>query len=361
MDEIFEYKCPCCGGAIKFDTSVQMMKCPYCDTEFELDTLKDYDEVLKAERPDDMSWDDTEGISWGEDEADNVSVFVCNSCGGEIICENTTAASFCPYCSNPVIMAGRLKGDLRPDHVIPFKLDKKAAIEGLEKHLKGKRLLPKVFKDKNHIEEIKGVYVPFWLFDTEAAGSGVYRGTRVRNWSTSDYIYTETTYYSVRREGQLSFMNVPVDGSSKIDNDLMESIEPFDFSEAVDFNTAYLSGFLADRYDVTSKQSQAEANSRIKRSTEAALASTVIGYTSVIPQSTGVSFSGGKTKYVLYPVWLLNTQWEGKRYYFAMNGQTGKFVGDLPLDKKAYFKWLGIWTAAISLCAFAVQFFINLF
>ena len=149
----------------------------------------------------------------------------------------------------------------------------------------------------------------------------------------------------VIREGSLGFDNVPVDGSTKMDDALMESIEPFNFAEAVDFRTAYLSGYLADRYDVSSEDSKPRANERIKRSTENAFASTVTGYSTVTPESSSVRFNHGRVKYAFYPVWLLNTTWKGKKYYFAMNGQTGRFVGDLPVDWGAYWKWFGIWTA----------------
>ena len=355
MDTLLEYKCPCCGGKIEFDSQAQKMKCPYCDTEFDTETLNSYDDVLKREQPDRMEWEQTDGNEWSEEEAGGMSVYVCKSCGGEIVCESTTAAASCPYCGNPVVMAGRLAGDLKPDYVIPFKLDKKAAKEGLSRHIKGKRLLPKIFKDQNHIDEIKGVYVPFWLFDTDAEAGIRYKATKVRSWSDSDYIYTETRHYSVIREGSLGFDNVPVDGSSKMEDALMESIEPFNFSEAVDFQTAFLSGYLADRYDISSEKSQPRANERIKRSTEEAFASTVTGYSTVVPETSSVRFSGGKIKYVLYPVWLLNTTWQGKKYYFAMNGQTGKFVGDLPLDKKAYWKWLGIWAGISAAAVMLIQ------
>ena len=356
MSVLQQYKCPCCDGAIEFDSSLQMMKCPYCDTEFEVETLRSYDEALKCEGEDKMEWDTAAGGQWDEGEGDGLSVFVCNSCGGEIVCEETTAASSCPYCSNPVIMMGRLAGDLKPDLVIPFKLDKAAAVAALKRHYQGKRLLPKAFKDQNHIDEVKGVYVPFWLFDADADASIRYKATRVRRWSDSSYNYTETSHFSVLREGDIGFERVPVDGSSKMEDSLMESIEPFDISGAVDFQTAYLSGYLADRYDVSSEESIARANERIKRSTEDAFAKTVIGYTTVLPVSSTVRLSGGRARYALYPVWLLNTTYKGEKYYFAMNGQTGKLVGDLPLDKGAYKKWLfGIAAAATAAC-FALSY-----
>ncbi len=358
MSTLQQYKCPCCDGAIEFSSKLQKMKCPYCNTEFEMETLLEYDKELQNENSDNMTWDTTAGGEWQEGEADNLRVYVCNSCGGEIIGDDTTAATSCPFCGNAVVMMGQFKGALKPDYVIPFKYDKKAAVAALKKHYTGKRLLPKVFADENHIEEVKGVYVPVWLFDADADANTRYKATRVRAWSDSNYYYTETRFYSVTRGGSIGFERVPVDGSSKMDDALMESIEPFDFSGAVDFQTAYLAGFLADKYDVDSEQSIVRANERIKKSTEEAFAATVQGYTTVVPVASGINLKNGVAKYALYPVWLLNTSWNGKKYSFAMNGQTGKFVGDLPLDKVAYRKWLLGITAAVSAGAFALSYLI---
>lgn len=350
-----EYKCPCCGGAIAFDSTLQKMKCPYCDTEFEMETLKAYDEELNQEKADDMRWEAQAGTQWDEGEADSLKTYCCNSCGGEIVGDDTTAATSCPYCGNPVVLMGQFKGDLKPDYVIPFKIDKKAAKEALQKHCKGKFLLPKIFKDQNHIDEIKGVYVPFWLFDADADANIRYKATRVRTWSDNNYRYTETSFFSVFRGGNISFERVPVDGSSKMPDVLMESIEPFNFNEAVDFQAAYLAGYLADRYDVDAQQSVNRANSRIKTSTEQAFASTVQGYASVVPESSSINLSNGKAKYALYPVWILNTTWQGKKYLFAMNGQTGKFVGDLPMDKSLFIKWLLGLTSVATVVIFIIK------
>lgn len=358
MSDLHEYKCPCCGGAITFDTATQNMKCPYCGTEYETETLKSYDESLKEEISDDMKWESTAGSEWKTGEVDGLRTYVCNSCGGEIVTDATTVATSCPFCENPVIMMGQLSGTLKPDYVIPFKIDKKQAKSILRKHYSGKRLLPKVFKDENHIDEVKGIYVPFWLFDADADARIRYRATRVRTWSTSDYDYTETSFYSVSRAGNIGFNHVPVDGSSKMADDLMESIEPFDFSEALDFQTAFLSGYLADKYDVDDEQSIGRANARIKQSTEDAFSSTVRGYTTVTPEATGITLRNGTAKYALYPVWILNTTWNGKKYTFAVNGQTGKIAGDLPLDKKAYYKWLLGLAGGVSALCFALSYLI---
>ena len=352
MSVLQQYKCPCCGGAIEFDSGLQKMKCPYCDTEFEMETLVSYDNELKNEASDDMAWETAAGGQWQEGEADGLRVYTCQSCGGEIVWDETTAATSCPFCGNPVVMMGQFSGALKPDYVIPFKLDKKAALEALKQHYGGKRLLPKIFTEENHIDEVKGVYVPVWLFDADADANIRYKATRIRTWSTSEYRYTETSYYAVMRAGTIGFERVPVDGSTKMDDALMESIEPFDFTDAVDFQTAYLAGYLADKYDVDSEQSITRANERIKKSTEQAFASTVKGYSSVMPESSSVHLKNGVAKYALYPVWLLNTSWNGEKYTFAMNGQTGKLVGDLPMDKGAYKKWLFGIAGAVSAAAF---------
>ena len=340
MPVLQQFKCPCCDGAIEFDSKLQKMKCPYCGTDFEMETLKAYDAEQKAIPQDDLQWDTQAGTQWNEAEDSNLRSYVCNTCGGEIVCDETTGATECPFCGNPVVMTHQFSGMLKPDLVIPFMKDKKAAMEALKQHYHGKLLLPKVFKDENHIQEIKGIYVPFWLFDTDADAHVRYKATRVRFWSDSNYNYTETRYYSVTRAGGIGFQNVPVDGSTKMEDALMESIEPYYIGQAVDFQTAYLSGYLADKYDVSAEDSIERANQRIRSSTESAFASTVMGYNSVIPVSTNIRLSNGKARYALFPVWLLNTTWNGQKFTFAMNGQTGKFAGDLPMDKKAFRNWL---------------------
>ena len=332
MAGMLEYKCPCCDGAIQFDSATQKMKCPYCDTEFEVDTLKGYDEELKDEKPSEMEWT-TPGGSWAEGETAGLHTYSCKSCGGEIVGDDTMAASACPFCGNPIVLTGQFAGDLRPDLIIPFKLDKKAAKEKLQEHLKGKTLLPKVFRSQNHIDEIKGVYVPFWLYDSDADAQLRFTATRTRFWSDDDYDYTETSYYSVRRDGVLGFDAVPVDGSSKMADDLMESIEPFTMQDAVPFKTAYLAGYVADKYDVDAQKSIQRANERIRQSTEDAFTQTVTGYDSVKMENSSIQLHGGKAKYALFPVWVLSTSWHGNNCIFAMNGQTGRLVGELPCSK----------------------------
>ena len=357
---VHEYKCPCCSGALAFDSSVQKLKCPFCDTEFEVEALKAYDEDLQNEGADNLDWDTNAGTQFTVDEATGLRSYVCQSCGGEIVGDENTAATDCPFCGNHAIIMQQFSGSLKPDYVIPFKLDKNAAKAEYVKHLKGKFLLPKVFKDENHIDEIKGIYVPFWLFDSNADADIRFRATRTRSWSDANYNYVQTSYYSIYRAGYIAYDHVPVDGSTRMPDDLMESVEPYNFADAVDFQTAYLSGYFADKYDVSAEDSIGRANERIKNSTEDAFRDTVQGYVTVTPEYTSVRLHDGKTKYAFYPVWLLNTTYKGEKFTFAMNGQTGKFVGNLPTDKSKFWKFAALFTAIAGAVIYAGMWLIEI-
>ncbi len=354
MAGLQEYKCPCCGGAIAFDSSLQKMKCPFCDTEFEMQTLLDYDKELSADNQDDMNWNSDSVESWMAGEDENMRVYVCKSCGGTIVGDENMAASSCPFCDNPIVVMGQVAGELKPDYIIPFKLDKEAAKAKLKEHFKGKKLLPKVFSSQNHLDEIKGIYVPYWLFDSKAVAKTRYRGTKTTHWTDKENSYTKVSYYAIMRAGDLEFKHVPVDGSTKMDDALMESLEPYDFKDAVPFQTAYFAGYLADRYDVDAQASIDRANQRVRNQTEVAFRNTVTGYDSVTYEGGNIKLAEGSTHYAMYPVWLLNTTWKGEKYVFAMNGQTGKFVGNLPADKSLVTKYFWLTTLIATAAIFAV-------
>ena len=353
-----DYKCPACGGALEFDTATQKMKCPFCDSVFDVSELEQQDTVLDTQQADMgqqppqedyFNWTSAGGNEQWND--GNISVFVCKSCGGELVADENTAATTCPYCGNNTVLSGRLSGVLKPNYVIPFKLNKEQAKAKLKEYTSNRKFAPSTFKSDNRLEEIKGIYVPFWLFDSNINASVQYEGTQVRTWRDSKYQYTETSFYDIYRQGTMSFNNIPVDGSSKMPDDLMESIEPYDFRDAIGFKTAYLAGYLADKYDVTMEQSIPRANERTKHSAEDALRDTVQGYATVTPKFSSVQMLSGVSKYALYPVWILNTDYKGEKYTFAMNGQTGKFVGNLPIAKgKIAALFAGVAAGAGALC-----------
>jgi len=361
--EIKEYKCPNCGGAVTFDSGIQKMKCPFCDAEFEVAALVEYEKQKAKPETDSFALDAGKaGSAWDESDLEDLSTGSCPSCGAELIGDKNTIATVCPCCGNTQIMQKRVQGLLKPEYVIPFQLDKKAAKEALKQFYKGKKLLPNLFKTENQIDSIQGLYVPFWLFDAKANGSVSYKATRVSGWSDSKYNYTKTDYYSVLREGSLGFEKISVDGSEKMDDDFMDSIEPFDYRKLADFQTAYLSGYIAEKYDVSIEASKERAIKRIKNSVESQFAASVTGYSSVMKERSSINVEDGKAAYSLFPVWVLNTRYKNQNYQFIMNGQSGLIVGKLPVDKGKALKYRLLYFlgfgAVFSLIIFLLQIFL---
>ncbi len=340
METIQNYKCPCCNAPLTF--MGEKLNCEYCGTEVTLEAMKQASDAFESGvQQQAFDWDVYQPREYGFEESESLSSYTCPSCGAEITGDSTMGSTVCPYCGNATIVKKQFDGALKPDFVIPFKIDKKKAMSEFENAYKRAPFLPDEFKNKKRIEEMTGVYVPFWMFDCECKANITYKARTVTHWSDSEYDYIKEDHYRLVRAGSLSFQNIPVDGSKKADDTYMEAIEPFNYSEAVEFNTAYLSGYLADKYDVSADESIQRANERVKNSTEAAFARTVSGkYSSVMPENSIVNFSGGKIRYSLLPVWMLNIKYEGNNYKFAINGQTGKTVGEFPISKKkrnAYF------------------------
>ena len=327
-----EFKCPCCGGTLQFDSKSQNIVCPYCDSQFAASDLKEYTDDLASDKVEDTSWDESRVEAYTNEEMKGMKIYSCDSCGGEIIVEETTSSTSCPYCGNNLLVTKELSGDLKPNRVIPFKKDKDAVMESMKKFLKKKVLLPSSFSKDNVIEEIKPLYVPFWLFDADVDGKVRFKGEVVRSYSDSNYNYKETKYYSIIREGHIAFDHVPVDGSKKMEDKLMESIEPFDFGESTEFNVAYLAGYAADRYDVSKDETFNRATQRCREGTIQAFRNDISGYSNVTVSDSNIQLFDTKAQYALYPVWIMNTKWKDKNYRFAVNGQSGKMAGNLPVS-----------------------------
>ena len=358
--QTINYQCPACTGPLHFVGESGKLECEYCGSSFEAAEI----EALYAEKEemaavaqqateemtagqsapsaDGGTWD-TSGLcqEWGA-EGDFMRAYSCPSCSAELICDENTAATSCPYCGNPTVIPRQFAGQLRPNFIIPFKLSKEYAVKALKEHYKGKFFLPKSFIRENHVQEIQGIYVPFWMFDGEAEGDAHYEASRTRIYESNDDRVTEKEFFNVYRAGHVTFEKVPVDASSKMPDGHMDSIEPYDYKELKPFSTAYLPGFLADKFDVTVEQCRQRADQRCKGTFLSALRSTVRRYDSCTLTECNIHLKRGKVHYALMPVWILNTKWKRKDFLFAMNGQTGKLVGDLPIS---WGKFWGLFAA----------------
>jgi len=337
--DIKECKCPNCGRTVELKNKAKNMKCPYCDAEFEIKALADYQKEVESQAEDHFNWKAGPGGIWEEGDLGDLSTGSCPSCGAELIMDKNIITMLCPCCGNAQIVQKQVDGMLRPDYYIPFKLEKTSAVEALKQFCDGKRLLPDFFKKENRIENIQGMYAPFWLFDGKAKAHIRYKAAKVKSWSDGDYYYTKTDYYSVVRDGSLNFEKISVDGSEKLDSARMDAIKPLDYTQMKKFQGEYLAGYSAEKYNVDAEAGKKKANERIRNSIEKEFAGSVTGYSTVEMESSSVSIENGRVSYTLLPVWILNTKYNDENYQFIISGQTGKFAGKLPVDKGKAIKF----------------------
>ena len=328
--ETISFKCPNCGGELLFDPERQDYHCEYCESRFSEEELS-----RDAEQEKETAHEEEEGV-----------VYSCPNCGAQIVTEETTAATFCFYCHNPVILTGRLSGEFLPDWIIPFKISKEKALNTFLDWAGKRKFVPRDLFRKENLEKISGVYFPYWMVDYNLKGHTMGRATKVRVWCSRDMEYTETTEYELEREGTASFKNYGQNALRSVHTRLLEGVMPFRPEECVPFKMSYLTGFLAEKRDIERKELEKEMEERMKRETEQLFENSECGYMSVRRTSEEFQVMDTSWKYALFPVWVL-TYREGSRIRcFAMNGQTGEIRGELPLDRKKLKKSSLIWGAA---------------
>lgn len=317
---VIHYKCPSCGDDMIFDSETGMLSCPSCGRK---DTIEDFSDAFIT-------------THFSEDEAKE---YHCQNCGAVLITEAETTATNCSFCGAGVVLIDRLSGTLTPAKVIPFTISKEEAIAAFKKWCKKGLLTPKGFMTADRIKKITGMYVPFWLYniDSEAEVDAV--GTKVRTYTSGDYIITETKYYDVYRKVKVNYVKVPVDASEKMNDELMDKLEPYDYKLLKDFKTPYLAGYIAEKYNYNDEELFPRVKEKVQPYIESFISSTVSQYATVQYKNKQIHMEKEHAYYVLLPVWMVYYDFEQSEYTFAMNGQTGKVVGKPPISYGKVAMW----------------------
>ena len=333
-------KCPSCSASINYDPKKELWHCEYCDSDFTLEELN--------KRSSNASSEENNKI----EESIDVDSYTCKNCGATVMADTNTASTFCVYCGNTTILKNKLTGIYAPKYIIPFKNTKDEIIENFKGLQKGRPLMPKFFNNPKNIDKITGIYIPFWLFDIGIKGNVVFTANRVTSWTSGNYEYTKTDYYELERGADLTFNKIPADGSSRFDDKLMQSLEPFEYKKMEKYNHAYLSGFLAEKYDVGKEETEKIVKERAINTTLSMMRSTCSGYSAVLEKNLNLNNNTRNVSYVLLPVLMLNVNYRGKNYTFAMNGQTGKIVGNIPVHiGKAIAMWIINFILILVICS----------
>jgi len=316
---VLVYKCPGCGSNMVFDSEKQQLVCPHCNT---VRSVEEMDADVKKDTEDSME----------------VKTYKCPTCGAELVTDQNTTATFCNYCGNSTLIEDRITL-VKPAAIIPFTVSKEEAKDGYLKWCKKGLLTPKSFTSQSTIEKLTGIYVPFWIYDYDTEVSLRAECTRVRVERHGDTELTHTDHFDVYREVKTTYNRVPVDASEKMEDNIMDKLEPFNYESLKPFSMPYLSGFLSEKYNFTSDEMKERVENRISDYAKTAARNTISGYatTSVIYEN--VRLMNKKAQYILLPVWILNYRYLGKNYTFAMNGQTNKVVGSLPISRGKVAGW----------------------
>ena len=327
---VLDNKCPACNAKINFNPANQKWDCEYCGSKFTLEEMQQHSNASTVEA--------NTVVEVKTEAMGSMDMYHCNNCGAEIIADENTTSTFCVYCGSTAILKNRIDSGRAPNYIIPFKKVKDDAVVAFKNLFKHKPLTPKCFKDPKNIQKITGVYIPFWAYDLVADGQIDFEATDVTTWSDSSYRYTKTSRYSVKKSGHFDFDKVLSDASSRFPNDLMDSIEPFNYQDLVQYNHAYLSGFLAEKYDVDENAGLERARERTMLTCVDLVQSTV-GHQSKRVVNNSMNIEPKCCHYIMLPVWMVSIQYKDKNYTFAMNGQTGKIVGNIPIGVKETITW----------------------
>lgn len=345
------YKCPACGGGLQFDPDSQKFKCEYClskFTEVELEAVNPMKSEDRKAEPEEIQ---TEAAPEAQN-AEGLMAYSCPSCGAEVMTDETTAATFCYYCHNPVVLTGRLDGVYKPSRLIPFSITKKQAEEKFLEWTGKKWFVPKYFFSKKQIETITGVYFPHWIVDADMQASMNAEGRIISTWRTGNTEYTKTKVYQVIREGEVHLEDVTRPALKKGNKELVDGIHPFDEKKIIPFSMGYLSGFQAEKRDIERTELESGVNQEIINLTGTLLAGTAEGYVGINEKDARVNIKNAVWEYVLFPVWTLTYKGRnGQIYYYAMNGDSGKMCGKLPVD----YRKLGLVCGAVTAVTFLIS------
>lgn len=316
------FKCRNCGGNVVYSPEKHKMFCPYCESEGS--------EELHRSTGNDMH--------------------ICPDCGGEIPLKEHTAATQCPYCSNYLILDERVEGEYLPGKMIPFKLGKETCKKTLRDKFEKSVFAPTDFLSEVRLNSMEGTYVPFWFYDYDINVDYQAEGTKVRSWISGNMSYMETSYYDVRRNLDIDFRDIPVDASVEMPDDVMDLMEPYDYKQMIAFEPQYMSGFYAEKYNMSAEQIEDRARQKMVEDAGALMQMQVTGYDSVRQISNDVRVQDAGHTYGLLPVWKYRYRYKNKEYPFYVNGQTGKVVGTVPVSVGK----LCVYTGTLWACLMAI-------
>lgn len=354
------FKCKNCGGNAIYSPEKRSMYCPYCDSlgsSERSDVCKKCGNLITYDPEKGSMYCHrcgSDGSAEGTEEGPG-EVIICPNCGGEVNLDIHTSATRCPSCDSYLIINERVEGAYAPKTIIPFELGKETCKQSIREKFKKFRFAPTDFLSEAKLNEMLGVYVPFWFYDYDTHWDFQAEGTKIRCWTTGNTEYTETSVYDVRRDMDIRFNRIPVDASVQMPDDVMDLVEPYDYKQMTDFTPEYMSGFYAEKYNMLSDLVEERAKKKMSDDADQLLKNTYAGYNSMKVVRRDLQLRDSRSDYGLLPVWRYIYKYNGENYPFYVNGQTGKIVGTPPISTKKVWAYTGTLWAGLTVGLILLQ------
>lgn len=319
-----DYCCPSCGAPVKYSPEKGVLICDYCNTEVEIEKV-----ISKIEF--DFDEGKLDDVSWSSE----TKVIHCDNCGANNVYDANEISMTCPFCgSNQVVETNELAG-IKPHRVIPFKQGHEAIVENYRNWLKKKFFAPRKVKKQIPNLIINGVYLPVWTFDTNTMsfynGKLGKRYTRTVGSGKNRRTVTEIRYFNISGSRGVNFDDLIVNAGSKIAQDEINKIAPFDTNNSYDYEKSFLAGYSSEHYVLRLNKGWDNAKLRmdpiIRREILSRYNYDVVSYLNV-----NTSYNNVKYKYVLIPVWIGIYKYANKSFRFLANGESGKVTGKSPIS-----------------------------
>jgi hypothetical protein len=268
----------------------------------------------------------------------------CNECAAVVEFPDGVTAARCAFCDSPSVLAQDARTDhYLPESLVPFGVTREQSVGAFKKWLGGLWFRPGDLKDKASVSELRGVYVPYWSFDTQVT-SRWSADAGYHHWDEESYTVTEngrqvrktrrvrkTRWQPASGQRHDSYDDLLICASKGLPPGLAAGVSQFETGALVTYAPQYLQGFQAESYSVDLKEAWRAAQQRIASSQEQRCSKDVPGDTNRNLRATH-QYQNARFKHVLLPVWVAAFRYRDKVYQFLVNGQTGKVVGKAPIS-----------------------------
>ncbi|MBR1598107.1 MAG: hypothetical protein IJ661_04230 [Lachnospiraceae bacterium] len=293
--------------------------------------------------------------TYGQDDYDDTgdpddtmecNIYTCTSCGAEVAINDNEASTFCSFCGQPTVVFSRIASQKKPKYIIPFSVTKDRAISLIRERLNNGFYVPNEIKNFE-IERVRGIYIPFWLYDIYYHDKQYLKGTVGSGKNSHTYYYF--------READCDFTMLSLDASRQLNDETSQRLEPYNTGGIKEFSLEYLSGFYADCYDMKTSQLDGLALSRAQELFNSEVERTINAHSISIIRNDP-EFRIKATHYAMFPAWFLTFRYENIPYTLLVNGQTEKIIGGIPYDRAKVSASFGILAAILTILATIITF-----